>query len=115
MQIGKNIENRRTQSFDVGIDCQIGGFAYLEVAFGGEGFLAHGAPERFVAGVGAHVNLQRRAGREVLAADAAQVLRGEGRSTWRGARGEGRRRVRRSQRGAVCNAHTQGGSVIGSP
>lgn len=48
---------------------------HLKVAFGGEGLLADRAPERLVAGVRAHVDLQRGRRREVLAAHAAQVLR----------------------------------------
>lgn len=47
---------------------------YLEVSFGGEGLLANGAPEWFVASMSAHVYLQGRARREVLIAHVTQVL-----------------------------------------
>jgi len=47
---------------------------YLEVSLGSECLSAHGALEGPVARVRAHVDLESRAGREILFADLAQVL-----------------------------------------
>lgn len=47
---------------------------YLEVAFGGEGLLADGATERFVASVSSHMDLERRRRGEILIANLAQML-----------------------------------------
>ena len=49
---------------------------YLEIALGGEGLLADGALEGFVAGVRSHVDLERRGRGEILIANLAQVLAG---------------------------------------
>lgn len=49
---------------------------YLKISFSSKRLLAHSTPERLVAGVRAHVDLQRGRGGEVLAAHPAQVLGG---------------------------------------
>lgn len=48
--------------------------SHLEIPLGGEGLLADVALEGLVACVGAHVDLQRRAGAEVTPTDVAEVL-----------------------------------------
>jgi len=47
---------------------------YLEIAFGGECFLADGASERFIASMSSHMDLERRRRGEILIANLAQML-----------------------------------------